>query len=208
MTVKPSFRGCDTTVRSYPPLASIPTRSTPLSRSHDANPRRQPTVPGRVVIDLKPRNLAGQRHVKRALAGIDPSCSDVMLHHLPRPLLAMRTLSSVNHTGPMKSRSRSCSGTALAAMERTIRRPAARPGWPSGPGRSSRNRRNLHCLANTRSAHLARLEGSVQRLTSSQDEVKTLISNETSCRGAPLGASRSSVPSGEIGPRRPSRSRR
>src|SRR5258705_9659168 len=51
----------------------------------------------------------------------------------------MRTLGSVNHPGPMKSRSRSCYAAAPKAGVGTIRRSAAWLGWPPGPGHSSWN---------------------------------------------------------------------
>jgi len=91
------------------------------------------------VVDLQPFRSAGERHIELALAGVDAGADHAMLAHLRRPFLVMRTLGSFNHPGPMKSRSRSCSGTAQKAAVRTIRRSAARPGWPPGSGRSSRN---------------------------------------------------------------------
>ena len=63
----------------------------------------------------------------------------------------MRTLGSFNHPGPMKSRSRSCSATALAAREHAIRRSAARFRRLPGPGRSSWNGCTIAVRANTRS---------------------------------------------------------
>ena len=63
----------------------------------------------------------------------------------------MRTLGSFNHPGPMKSRSRSCSATALAAREHAIRRSAAWFRRLPGPGRSSWNGCTIAVRANTRS---------------------------------------------------------
>ena len=101
--------------------------------------------------------ILGERHVEPALAGIDPRRLDARLRHLPRPFLSMRTQGSVNHPGPMKSRPRSSSQAAPRAKEWTIRRPAARPGWPSGPGHSSRNSPILQWPANTRSGPKGRV---------------------------------------------------
>ena len=62
----------------------------------------------------------------------------------------MRTLGSFDRPGPMKSRSRSCSATALAALEVSIRRSAARPRRPLGSGHSSRNAPPIAVCANTK----------------------------------------------------------
>src|SRR6266550_241774 len=91
-----------------------------------------PTV--RCIVDLKPGFTSGQRHIELGFAGIDAGGIDVILTHLRRPFLAMRTLGSVNHPGPMKSRPRSRSGAAHHAKEHTIRRPAIRLGPSSEPG--------------------------------------------------------------------------
>src|SRR5258708_23714397 len=77
---------------------------------------------------------AGQRHIELGFAGIDTGGIDGILTHLRRPFLAMRTLGSVNHPGPMKSRPRSRSGAAHDAKEHTIRRPAGPPRPASHPG--------------------------------------------------------------------------
>ena len=63
-------------------------------------------------LDLQASRAPVQRHVELVLAGVDPGNnrgsnrggSRDSLAHLPRPFLAMRTLGSVNHPGPMKSR--------------------------------------------------------------------------------------------------------
>jgi hypothetical protein len=106
----------------------------------------------RAVVDLQPLGAAIECYVKLVFAGIDAGAYRVMIAHLPRPFLVMRTLGSFNHPGPMKSRSRSRSAAALAAREHPIRRPAARPRRPPGPGHSSRNGCTIAIRANTRSA--------------------------------------------------------
>src|SRR5215468_2951337 len=81
-----------------------------------------------------------ERHIELAFASVDAGADYVMLAHLPRPFLVMRTLGSFNHPGPMKSRSRSCYAQQPSRLRwATIRRSAVRPGWPPGPDRSSRN---------------------------------------------------------------------
>src|SRR5215470_18799768 len=74
-----------------------------------------------------------------------------MLAHLRRPFLVMRTLGSFNHPGPMKkpiaiSLQSSPQGFGWARSDDQL----ARPGWPPGSGRSSRNVPKLTDRANTR----------------------------------------------------------
>src|SRR6266403_718939 len=112
---------------------------------------------GRVVRDLPAQLAAVDGNVQFGLGHVDSGHDCVSLAHLPRPFLVMRTPGSFNHPGPMKSRSRSCSPTAQKALERTIRRPATRSGWPSGAGRSSWNEHKIADRFNTRSAATPRV---------------------------------------------------
>src|SRR5438105_1897015 len=69
----------------------------------------------------------------------------------------MRTLGSFNHSGPMKSRSRSCyDNSPLGLWRVAIRRPAAWLGWPPEPGHSSWNGRTLTLGADTRAGGATR----------------------------------------------------
>src|SRR5213592_101732 len=114
-------------------------------------PGRQAPIARGAIVDLQLIRAFVDRHVQLVLAGIDPGAHGVMLAHLLRPFLVMRTLGSFNHPGPMKSRSRSCSAAALVARERAIRRPATCSGCAPGAGHSSRNARTIPIRANTRS---------------------------------------------------------
>src|SRR5437773_1001583 len=106
-------------------------------------PGRQAPIARGAIVDLQLIRAFVDRHVQLVLAGIDPGAHGVMLAHLLRPFLVMRTLGSFNHPGPMKSRSRSCSAAALVARERAIRRPATCSGCAPGAGHSSRNARTI-----------------------------------------------------------------
>src|SRR5437868_14218135 len=71
----------------------------------------------------------------------------------------MRTLGSFNHSGPMKSRSRSCyDNSPLGLWRVAIRRPAAWLGWPPEPGHFSRNGRTLTLGDDTRAGEAQRLD--------------------------------------------------
>src|ERR1700761_9776969 len=52
------------------------------------------------VIDLQPPLTSLQRGIELALTRIDACTDRVMLAHLRRPFLVMRTLGSFNHPGP------------------------------------------------------------------------------------------------------------
>src|SRR5262249_34333127 len=63
-------------------------------------PGRQRSVAIRCVIDLQLRRTFIERRIELAFAGIDAGADCVLLAHLRRRFLVMRTLGSFNHTGP------------------------------------------------------------------------------------------------------------
>src|SRR4029078_5238905 len=103
-----------------------------------AQPPRESSVTLGIIVNLQPQP-ARERHFELAFAGINLATQHVMLVHLRRPFLVMRTHGSFNHPGPMKKANRDLA-TAISPSRLgrvTIRRSAARLGRPPGPGRSS-----------------------------------------------------------------------
>ena len=119
-------------------------------------PGRQRHVAIRGVVDLHFLDAFRERHIELVLTSVDTGAGYAMLAHLPRPFLVMRTHSSFNHPGPMKSRPRSCYGLQPSRLRwATIRRSAVRPGRLPGPDHSSRNALRLIFRANTRVGKIA-----------------------------------------------------
>src|SRR5262249_4515447 len=116
-----------------------------------AQPSRQARVALGRVIDLPSGRRPCKRHVEFVFAGIDPGADDVRLAHL-RPFLVMRTL-KVPSTIRVRRRADRDLATKVSPQRlrwATIRRSAAWPRWPPGPGHSSRNVPSLMSRAHTR----------------------------------------------------------
>src|SRR6202011_2399730 len=91
-----------------------------------------------IIVDLQPIGALIESHIEFTFAGIDTGAHHGMLAHLRRPFLVMRTLGSFNHPGlDEEPAAILLRNSPFRALEVAIRRPAARPGRPPGPGRSS-----------------------------------------------------------------------
>src|SRR6266545_2721650 len=105
-------------------------------------PGRQTPVAVRSVVDLQLLRTLIERRIELAFAGIDAGADHVMLAHLRRPFLVMRTLGSFNHTGPDEE--------PIAILLRTSALAAAVGNDPTigGPARAATRSRAVPCGTN------------------------------------------------------------